>query len=98
MLHASETWPLAETHLQHLQRNYRTMIRQICNIKPEDVVIVRSRELLAKLEGLRLILLGREGFAGSDMWGVLVVWSEQHMVCRLMAGGGQGGPRCHVRN
>ena len=35
---------------QNLQRNYRAIIRQICSIKPEDVAMVRSNELLAKLE------------------------------------------------
>ena len=58
MLNASETWPLTKTNLQRLQRNDRAMIRQICSIKPEDVVKVRSSELLAKLqlEDLNLIL------------------------------------------
>ena len=50
MLHASETWPLTKTNLQHVQRNDRAMIRQICSIKPEDVATVRSSVLLAKLE------------------------------------------------
>ena len=91
MLHASETWPLTKTNLQ---RNDRAMIRQICSIKPEDVATVRSSELLAKLEleNLDLILREREGFAGLGMWSVLVVRSEQHVIYRLMAGGGQGGP------
>ena len=56
MLHASETWPLTKTNLQH---NDRAMIKQICSIKPEDVVTVRSSELLAKLEDLNLILRER---------------------------------------
>ena len=47
MLHASETWPLTK---MKLQRNDRAMIRQICNIKPEDMAMVRSSELLAKLD------------------------------------------------
>ena len=59
MLHASETWPLTKTNLQCLQRNDRAMIRQICNIKPEDMATVRSSELLAKLEDLDLILRER---------------------------------------
>ena len=59
MLHASETWPLTKTNLQCLQRNDRAMIRQICSIKPEDVAMVRSSELLAKLEDLDLILRER---------------------------------------
>ena len=60
MLHASETWPLTKTNLQRLQRNDRAMIRQICNIKPEDVATVRSSELLAKLELEDLDLILRE--------------------------------------
>ena len=58
---------------QHLQQNYRTMVRQICNIKPEEVV--RPRELLAKLSvndldliliESRLILFGyNEGHTGT---------------------------------
>ena len=49
MLHASETWPLTKPNLQHLQRNDRAMIRQICNVRPQDVVTTRSNELLAWL-------------------------------------------------
>ena len=60
MLHASETWPLTETNLQRLQRNDRAIIRQICSIKPEDVVTVRSSQLLAKLELENLNLILRE--------------------------------------
>ena len=60
MLHASETWPLTKTNLQHLQPNDRAMIRQICSIKPEDVATVRSSELLAKLELEDLNLILRE--------------------------------------
>ena len=47
MVHASETWPLTKTNLQ---RNDRAMIRQVCSTKPEDMAMVRSSELLAKLE------------------------------------------------
>ena len=49
MLHASETWPLTMTSLQRLQRNDRAMIRQICNVKPQDTANIRSTELLARL-------------------------------------------------
>ena len=61
MLHASETWAVTQSNLLRLQRNDRAMIRQICNIKPEDVASVRSKELLAKLglEDLDLILRER---------------------------------------
>ena len=38
MLHASETWPLTKPNLQHLQRNDRALIRQICNVRPQDIV------------------------------------------------------------
>ena len=95
MLHASETWPLTKTNLQRLQRNDRAMIRQICSIKPEDVARVRSSELLAKLQLEELDLIG---LAGLGMWRVPVVQSEQHMICRLTASGGQGGPSKHGRN
>ena len=60
ILHASETLPLTKTNLQCLQRNDRAMIRQICSIKPEDVAMVRSSELLAKLEVEDLDLILRE--------------------------------------
>ena len=49
MLHASETWPLTKPSLQWLQRNDRAMIRQICNVRPQDIVTTRSSELLARL-------------------------------------------------
>ena len=61
MLHANETWPLTKPNLQCLQRNERAMIRQICNVRPQDVVTTRSTELLARLdiEDLDLILMER---------------------------------------
>ena len=34
MLPASETWPLTKPNLRRLQQSNRTMIRQICNVKP----------------------------------------------------------------
>ena len=57
MLHASETWPLTKPNLQRLQRNDRAMIRQICNVRPQDIVTTRSNELLVWLgiEDLDLI-------------------------------------------
>ena len=44
-----------------LQRNDRAMIRQICNVKPQDTATIRSIELLARLgiEDLDLILKER---------------------------------------
>ena len=61
MLHARETWPLTKPNLQRLQRNDRAMIRQICNVRPQDIVTTRSNELLAWLgiEDLDLILKER---------------------------------------
>ena len=61
MLHASETWPVTKPCLQRLQRNDRAMIRQICNVKPQDTATIRSIELLARLriEDLDLILKER---------------------------------------
>ena len=61
MLHASETWPLTKPNLQRLQWNDRAMIRQICNVRPQDIVTTRSNELLARLgiEDLDLILKER---------------------------------------
>ena len=49
MLHASETWPLTKPNLQRLQRNDRAMLRQICNINPQDIVTTRAIELLARI-------------------------------------------------
>ena len=49
MLHASETWPVTKPNLQRLQQNDRAMIRQICNVRPQNVVATRSNELLARL-------------------------------------------------
>ena len=61
MLHASETWPLTKPNLQHLQQNDRAMIRQICNVRLQGVVITRSNELLVRfgIEDLGLILKER---------------------------------------
>ena len=61
MLHASETWPLTKPNLQRLQGNDRAMIRQICNVRPQDIVTTRSNELLVRLgiEDLDLILKER---------------------------------------
>ena len=61
MLHASETWPLTKPNLQCLQRNNRAVIRQICNVRSQDIVTTRSNELLAPLgiEDLDLILKER---------------------------------------
>ena len=61
MLHASETWPLIKPNLQGLQWNDRAMIRQICNVRRQDIVTTRPNELLVPLsiEDLDLILKER---------------------------------------
>ena len=61
MLHAGETWPVTKPNFQHQQRNDRAMIRQICNVRLQDIVTTRSSELLAQLgiEDLDLILKER---------------------------------------
>ncbi|XP_056006866.1 uncharacterized protein LOC130050677 [Ostrea edulis] len=61
MLHASETWALTKPNLHRLLRNDRAMIRQICNIKPEDMATVSSTELLGRLgiDDLDLVLRER---------------------------------------
>ena len=61
MLRASETWPLTKSNLQCLERNDRAMIRQICNVRPQDIVTTRSKELPMWLgtEDLDLILKER---------------------------------------
>ena len=60
MLHASETWALTTPVLQRLQRNDRAMIRQICNIKAADTSVVRSIDLLNRLDIESIDLILRE--------------------------------------
>ena len=61
MLYARETWLLTKQNLQGLQRNDRAMIRQICNVKPQDTGTIWSNELIGQLgiEDLDLILKER---------------------------------------
>ena len=47
---ASKIWPLTKPDLQRLRRNYRAMMRHICNIKSENVTTTRSNKLLAQHE------------------------------------------------
>ena len=51
MLHASETWPLTKPSLQCLQWNDSAMISQICNVKPQEIVITSP---MSYLRGLAL--------------------------------------------
>ena len=46
------------------------------------VTVKGSNELPAKLEDLYFILREREGFIGLDMWSLLVVQSEQHVIIK----------------
>ena len=94
MLHASETWPVTKPCLQRLQRNDRAMIRQICNVKPQDTATIRPIELLARLgiEDLDLILKERR-LRWLDMWNAPTVQSRQPLTYRLMESVGLGGPR-----
>ena len=89
MLHASETWPLIKPKLQW---NDKAMIRQICNIRPQDIVTTRSNELLARLgiEDLDLILKER----GLRWYGhAPKMQSKQTFTYRLRESVGLGGPR-----
>ena len=99
MLHASETWPLTKMNLQGLQCNDRAMIRQICSIMPENVAMVRSSKLLAKLELEDLDLILRERRL---CWFGHVEHSNGAMrtACDIQIDGrrGQGGPSLHGRN
>ena len=52
MLHVSETWPLTKPSLQHLQRNDRAMIRQMCNVKNHKTLPTSGP--LSYLQGLAL--------------------------------------------
>ena len=60
MFHASEAWPLTRLDLLHLRRSNRAIIRQICNVMPDDVGTVRSNKLLAQLEVDYLDVILRE--------------------------------------
>ena len=50
MLHAREAWPLTKPDLQLLRRNDIAMIRQVCNVKSEDVATTTTNKLLAQIE------------------------------------------------
>ena len=60
MLHANETWPLTKPNLKRLQRNDKAMIRQICKVKPQDIVTTRSNVLPARLGIEDLVLILKE--------------------------------------
>ena len=79
MLHVTETWPLTSQDLQRLQRNDRAMIRQICNVKPENVATVRSNELLAMTWTLSR---EKKGFLGLNRLNDPVEQLRQFGTCR----------------
>ena len=60
MIRASETWSLTKPDQQHLQRNDKAMISQICNVKSENVATIRSNKLLVQLETDFLNVILRE--------------------------------------
>ena len=60
VLCAGGAWPLMGPNLQCLQRNDRAMIRQICNVRLQDVITTRSNELPARLGIEDLVLILRE--------------------------------------
>ena len=104
MLHASETWPLTKPSLQRLQRKDTAMIRQICNVKPQDTATIRSTELLARLgiEDLDLILKERSSWqrgiaeSGSSQLLTLMIETPGDLVwdlrCVQQASCLEGGP------
>ena len=55
MLHASET-----AIVKAKPQNDRAMIRQTCNVKPQDTVVPRCNELLAGLDNEDLDLILKE--------------------------------------
>ena len=65
--------PLTTPNLQRLQHYDRAMIRQICNIYPEDMATVSSRQLLAKLQLDDFDVILREM--------ALMVWTYKAFIC-----------------
>ena len=85
ILHVNETWPLTKPNLQCLQQYDRAMIRQICNVKPQDTATIRSTELLAQL-GIKTWTSSwrSEGSAGMDTWNTPTVRSRHFgTICPL---------------
>ena len=72
------------------------MIRQICNVRLQDIVTTRSNELLCGL-ALRIwtSFWRREDSDGMDMWNAPMVQSRQPLTYRLMESVGLGGPKWH---
>ena len=89
MLHASETWPLQSP----VSRVCSEMIRQICNVKPQDTATIRSTELLAWLgiEDLDLILKERR-LHWLDIGKAATVQFRKPLTYRMMESVDLGGP------
>ena len=96
ILHASETWPLTKPNLQRLQHNDRAMVRQMCNVKLQDIVTIRSSELLVRL-GIedQVLFLKERRIHWYGLWNAAMVQSRQPVTYRLMESVGLGGPRWH---
>ena len=91
MLRASETWSLTKPNLQHLQGSDRAMIKQICNVKLQDIITTRSNELPVHLdiEDLDLILKERR----LRWWKAPMVRSRKPLAYRLIESKGPGGSK-----
>ena len=75
--------------------NDRTMIRQICNVKPQDIVTIRSNKLLAHMALKTWTSSWRsEGSAGMDTWNAPTVVKSASDI-QLMKNMGLVGPRWH---
>ena len=86
MLHDSETWQLTKPNLQRLQRKERAMIRQICNVRPQDIVTTRSNKLLVRLgiEDLDIILKERRLQWNGHVERSIMVQSREPLTYMLM--------------
>ena len=93
MLHASETWPLTCSAMIGPWSDGSAVSSQRMWPGYGQASYLQSFSLRTSTS-----FWEREGLAGLGMWSVRVVQSEQHMICRLTASGGQGGPSKHGRN
>ena len=92
MLHAIETWALTKVSESRLLRNDRTMIRWICNTKPEDQT--STEQLLSKLKIPALNDLMR---ASRLRWYGHVVrsdsWMNKCQYIKIVSNKGPGRPK-----
>ena len=59
MLYGSETWPVNEEDVIRLERNDATMIRWLCNVRPEDRIYAEELETRLILKSMRECLQDR---------------------------------------